>query len=406
MSRYHRIDMAYAFLLEKEKTAAPFSIEELAEYVGWTSESCKTYVSKRWFQYLNKRSDNKYDVRGISSLSQNNFRILHSQKLMEVNDVSERSLLIKKAKEFALLGVAVYNNPFTEVKTYGFIVNIVIAFTSLFHAIFHKNSIDFYYKDEQGNYLQIDGEYKAWELSTCCDQYWERTTPEKANLKFLIGLRNKIEHRNLPHIDLMVAGYCQAALSNFETLMVEEFGEHHALLTNLAIAMQLTRVATKQQEIALKIFQKDNYQVIKQFMETFNNDLCNDEILDSQKYRIRAFLIPKIGNHQNSSDLAIEFVNAKNLNADELANYNHAIALIKGVESPFKLRPKKVVDQVKEQIPEFNMSQHTRCWKQFKARPTKINPKFKGKYAAYIEGFDGYLYSQEWVNFLINELTK
>ncbi|MBK4561838.1 DUF3644 domain-containing protein, partial [Enterobacter hormaechei] len=54
---------------------------------------------------------------------------------------SERSLNLKKAREFALLAVATYNNPFTEFKTHGFIVNITIAFTALFHAIYAKKGV-------------------------------------------------------------------------------------------------------------------------------------------------------------------------------------------------------------------------------------------------------------------------
>ena len=60
----------------------------------------------------------------------------------------------------------------------------------------------------------IDGEEKSWELSECCDEYWPGVeAAEKFNLKFLIGLRNKIEHRSLPAIDLAVSGECQSALS-------------------------------------------------------------------------------------------------------------------------------------------------------------------------------------------------
>lgn len=407
MSRYELVDLAYDFLLDKEKTKSLFSIEELSTFTGWMPQSCKTYLSKRWFQYIHKKEKNRYFTIGIISLSKDDFRNLHSQKITESTDSSETGLLIKKAKEFALLAVATYNNPFFELKTHGFILNIVIAFTSLFHAIFTKNSIDFFEKDINCNNILIDGDYKLWGLRDCCEKYWNgKQTPEKANLGFLIGLRNKIEHRNLPHLDLMVAGYCQAALSNFETILVDEFGAKYALVANLAIAMQLTKVALNQQIEAMKCFQKENYQVIKQYMETFNNDLNNEEILDSQKYRIRAFLIPKIGNTAKSSELAIEFVNANNLNEEELASYNHAIALIKGIEHPYKLKPGKVVFEVQKVFPSFNMSQHTAFWKKHRVRPPKNKPGFKSKYSAFIEGFDGYLYSKDWVNFIINILKE
>lgn len=406
LSRYDKVDLAYEFLLQKEISGNAFSIEELAKNTGWKFESCRTYISKRWFQFLTKIDNGKYVTQGIQSIGKENFRHIHSQTLIGTKINSEQAHLIRKAKEFALLAVSTYNNPFTELKTYGFIVNIVIAYTSLFHAIFNKRSIDYFYKDPKtGSYTQIDGDKKAWELKTCCKEYWgNQQTPEKINLDFLIGLRNKIEHKNLPHLDLIVAGYCQAALGNFESILINEFGESHALIANLAIAMQLTKVATDQQIHAMKAFQKENYQAIKDYMETFNDDLSMD-VLDSQKYRIRVLLVPKIGNHKNSSDLAIEFLDAKNLSGDELQNYNRGIALIKGVELPYKLKPKRVVEKVKEHIPHFNMASHTRAWKQYKARPSKINQNYKGKHAGYVEGFDGYLYTEEWVKFLIEKYS-
>lgn len=60
-------------------------------------------------------------------------------------------------------------------------------------------------------------------------------------------MRNKIEHRSLPAIDLAVCGECQSALINFENILVEEFGDEHALTASLAIAMQLTRVSEQAQ---------------------------------------------------------------------------------------------------------------------------------------------------------------
>lgn len=406
MSRLDRVYLAYDFLVAMEKSGKSFSINELADFVGWEVKSCTTYVSKRWFQYVSKKEAG-YTSTGVSSLSREEFCNLHSQKLRNVKDYSEKGQQLQKAKEFALLAVTVYNNPLITLKTHGFIINIIIAFTSLFHAIFNKNGIDYFSKDNSGNNIIIEGDNKTWELNECCEQYWKGVhTPEKSNLKFLIGLRNKIEHRNLPELDLLVAGYCQSALSNFENILVDEFGDEHALFANLAIAMQLTRMATEDQARAMKNFQKENYRVVKEYMETFNTDLNNEEILESQKYRLRVFLIPKIGNASSSSDLAIEFVNAKDLDDDELRNYNQAIALIKGVESQYKLRPGKVVERVKKHVDYFNMAAHTSCWKEYKARPSGIKKKFKGKYAAYVEGFDGYLYSNDWVDFLIKELTK
>jgi hypothetical protein len=405
MSRYGKVDLAYEFLVRKEQESEVFTIEQLVYATGWKVETCRTYPSKRWHQYVKKDGD-QYSSSGISFLSREEFRAVHSQKLQQTADFSSKGILLHKAKEFALLAVSTYNNPYTEFKTYGFIVNIVIAYTALLHAAFEKKGVNYFHLDDDENPIFIDGEEKAWELSECADNYWKGIqSPEKSNIKFLIGLRNKIEHRSLPAIDLAVSGECQSALSNFETLLVEEFGDEHALTASLAIAMQLTRISEQAQIDALKQLQKDNYRVVREYMETYRNDL-NDDVVQSQKYRVRAFLVPKLGNHAKSSDFAVEFINVNKLTEDELQNYEQGVAFIKGVENPFKLRPSKVVELVSKKIDHFNIALHTKCWKLYESRPRGTERNFKGEYAAFVEGFEGYLYSTQWADFLIKELKN
>ena len=403
MSKYEKVDLAYEFLIGRERQGEAFTVAQLAERTGWKVETCRTYPSKRWHQYVEK-DGNQYTSSGVSFLSKEEFRAVHSQKLQQTTDMSAKGMLLYKAKEFALLAVSIYNNPYTEFKTYGFIVNINIAFTALFHAIFEKRGEDYFHRDARGNAVIVDGDKKAWELSECCDKYWQRVeSPEKVNLNFLIGLRNKIEHRNLPAIDLAVAGECQSALNNFEELIVQEFGDSHALTASLAIAMQLTRVSEQAQVDALKQMQKENYKVVKEYMETFRRDL-DEDIVQSQKYRLRAFLVPKLGNHATSSDLAVEFINVNKLSQAELAHYEQAVAFIKGVENPYRLKPSRVVELVAKSFKDFNMALHTKCWKFYNARPRGEEHAFKGDYSAFMEGFDGYLYSMKWVKFLEAEL--
>lgn len=257
-------------------------------------------------------------------LSKEEFRAVHSQKLQQTADLSGKGILIHKAREFALLAVSVYKKPYTEFKTYGFIVNIIIAYTSLLHAIFENRGTEYFHLNDGGQPLLIDGEEKAWELMECTEQYWPSIeSPEKANIKFLIGLRKKIEHRSLPAIDLAVTGECQSALSNFENILVEEFGDDYALTASLAIAMQLTRISEQAQIDALKQIQKENYKVVREYMETYRNDL-NDNVVQSQKYRVRAFLVPKLGNHAKSADMAVEFINFDSLSEEELHNYERS----------------------------------------------------------------------------------
>lgn len=405
MIRYDKVELAFNFFCIKEKDKKNFTLNELAQYTGWKIPTCRTYVSKRWHHLIKSLETGLYYSEGISALTLNEFVSLHRQKFIVNQSNSNLTELLNKARDFALLAVGVYNNPLFKLKTYGYIVNICIAFTALFQAILVKREIDIFEKDKEGNFIEIDGEKKYISLKECCNLYWnESSTPERENLNLLIGLRNRIEHKDLPHLDLLVAGYCLSSLSNFEDILIHEFGQEYALMAHLAIALQLTKSSIAQQDAALKAFQKENYKFIREYIKQFSEKLDLD-VAGSQRFRLNVFLVPKIGNNLNTSDLALEFVDATKMSEEDLKNYDTGIALIKGVKSPFKYRPGKVVELIKDKDPGFNMSIHTQLWKKHKARPQKINKSFQRKYSGYVEGFDGYLYTMEWVDFLISILN-
>ncbi|MEX5485294.1 hypothetical protein IC611_01955 [Proteus mirabilis] len=46
MSRFQKVDLAYKFLVEKEKAGESFTIDQLAKFTGWKEQSCRTYPSK------------------------------------------------------------------------------------------------------------------------------------------------------------------------------------------------------------------------------------------------------------------------------------------------------------------------------------------------------------------------
>jgi hypothetical protein len=58
-------------------------------------------------------------------------------------------VLLQKARESALLAVETYNRPTASFRSGAYIVLMVIAWTSLFHAIFLRKRIRPYYKSSQ-----------------------------------------------------------------------------------------------------------------------------------------------------------------------------------------------------------------------------------------------------------------
>lgn len=416
MRKHEKIRLAYRFFCQAEKESRVFTLNEISSYVGWNIQTVNTYKTKRWHMFLEVQ-DGGYLCKGVSSISEEIFVKMHSQKLETYDEVlrprftPEIDLLIDKSRESALLAIQIYNNPLASFRAYGYIVHMIIAYTALFHAIFEKGGIAYWYKDNEGNPKYTDGDFRYWELDKCLDCYFPgQTTPETANIKLFIGLRNQIEHRFIPLLDSDISGLCQALLINFEKLILKEFGSYFVLGQDLAISLQLTEF-TNLRRLALRKIQSAYYKDVQDYINSYRNHLP-DEINQSQDFCFRAFLIPIIGNHAQSSDIAIEFVRYDPNNPEEMAIYEKQVAFIRQklvkiqVADQGKLKPSDVVKLVKARTGvDFKTHHHTNAWKFYNVRSSPPSPETcNSKYCQFSEPFNAVIYNQAWVDFLCEKV--
>ena len=246
---------------------------------------------------------------------------------------------LEKARDSALLAVEIYNRPGTSFRSGGFIVMMCIAWTSLFHAIFFKRKIQPFYrkKNNRRHFEIVDGDKKAWELSTCLDVFWkDHNSAVKLNLQFFIPLRNKIEHRSMPGLDLRIFGECQALLFNFEDLLVSEFGSRYAINESLSMALQFSCHRNEEQLMSMRKLHRALAKDVLLYVDTFRSSLSDEQLQDMQ-YSYKVFLIPKPANRESSSDIAVEFVKYDPNNQEQIARIKKIIALIKPTNSPKSL---------------------------------------------------------------------
>ena len=323
--------------------------------------------------------------------------------------------LIKKSRDSAILAVDIYNKPATKFRSFSFIVLMSIAWTSLFHAIFERRGIKYFYRKSNSNrYIYINGQKKSWDLSICIKEYFkDKNPPVRENLQFFIGLRNQIEHRFLPALDLEILGECQALLINYEKLLTQKFGEYYSLGESLAIPLQLLTVDSKWRNKVLREIQSREYEAVKEYIDTFRYSL-DENIWDNVEYNFKVFLVPKLGNRQRSDDIAVEFVPYDKDKPEEMEKYKKVAAFIKEkqvpVVNPGKLKPGQVSQRIKQtiNITFHPSSHHARCWKYYKVRPSsnsRFPEKTKVKYCQYDVAHGDYVYTEEWVEFLISELS-
>ena len=253
-------------------------------------------------------------------------------------------------------------------------------------------------------------------METCLKNYYKgETPPERENLSFIIGLRNQIEHRHFPALDFNIYGECQALLINYEKALTSHFGKELSLNGTLAIPLQMISVNPEWKIKALKELQRKEYNNIKEFINTFRENLAED-IWKSEDYSFRVFLIPKIGNRNKSSDIAVEFVPYDPSKPDEMKKYEKITTLIKDKKVPVQnkgyLKAGEVAKKVKEGlgIEVFHPSlQHVCCWRYYKVRPETQSDspeKTTSKYCIYDEAHNDYIYTKECVKYLLDKCSS
>jgi hypothetical protein len=326
---------------------------------------------------------------------------------------------LEKCRSAAIAAVDVYNRPGPRFRTAQYLVLITISWTALLHATFyHRGRRPWYRKKAAATgrgvrYVKVDGEPKHWELSECLKQHFgDKNPPERTNLEFLLGLRNKVEHRHLPELDAALYGECQAALLNLEDLLVREFGQRYGLAEQLAVSLQFSQMIPEEKSRATKALASSAATSVKDYVEKFRANLPGP-VLNSMKYSFSVFLVPKVANRASAADVAVQFVRVDEASAEELARMEKLNVLIREKRIPIAnlglFKPGEVVYEVRQRLPyRFSMDAHTRAWRHHKVRPKGADAhpeRTVPEYCVYDDVHEDYVYTPAWVEKLIRDLS-
>lgn len=416
MANQDAVDDSYRFLTKCERSSRTFSLQELCEETGWSRSTPRTYLSKKWGEWITK-DNGGYRVAGLIALTLDEYR-RHMSQRQDVSKEPSRPMLseqverlVMKARQAAVLALDIYNRTGTEFRTEGYVVMMVVAWTAALQAIFERDGVDYIHRDDDGEPILIDGEPKAWALSECLRKHFgDATPPARKNLDFVIGLRNKIEHRFVPAIDAKVAGECQALLLNLDRLLSGEFGDYYSISDTLSVPLQTSTLSSTSRAMAMRELQAGHYDEVMEYVESFRSELP-DAVYSDPSYSFRVYLIPKVGNHESSSDLAFEFVKFDPDNPDDMKALEHQVTLIRDRQVPVanagKYRPSGVADKVAEKLgKEFSVNHHTYAWKYYEVRASGIDPdKCKVEYCQFDSAHQDYIYTDKWVDFLVDKLS-
>jgi hypothetical protein len=291
---------------------------------------------------------------------------------------------------------------------------MIIAWTSLYHAIFiRRRTRPYYRKPDSPRFQKIDGEYKYWELGECLAQAFKGDNPPlRKNLEFFIVLRNKIEHRSIPELDPEVFGECQAMLMNYESLLCSEFGDRYAIHGGLTFSLQFARSTSPGQRAATSLSPNRSYKTVRKFIDTYRSSLTTD-VLSDLEYSFKVYLVPKIGGHASKDAVAIEWVPYDPSKPEEMERYEKVVAMIKtkqvSVANLGLHNSGEVVQKVSQRLGKpFNQHHHLKCSRHFAVRPARgaTDPaQCNSTYCLYDTRHRDYGYTDAWISFLIEKLS-
>ncbi len=298
--------------------------------------------------------------------------------------------LLRKSREAALNAVQTFNNPLTTFKAETFIVLMVIAWMYLLHAYYHRKGVEYRYYEKgskRRKFVRLkSGAFKYWELEQCLkDKDCPLDRPTKLNLRFLIGLRNEIEHHRSAGIDERLSGRYLACCLNYERYICKLFGERHPLGSAVAFTLQFRDLKTTATSDEAEAPLPAN---VTKYLQEFDAEL-SDEDMKSSSFRYRFLFVPVVTSKKTQADKVIQFV-PPDSNLGRSIHDKYQQVMLQEVERPKRL-PSEIVKLMNDEgYTRFKIHHHVDLWK-------NLDGKNPGKGYGVLVANTWYWYDR-WVN--------
>jgi len=257
---------------------------------------------------------------------------------------SIRKELIAKSREASLCAIRTFNDPQVSFKSETYIVLMVIAWTYLLHAYYRSVRIEYRYYRRGPKRKVFDrtkrGAYKYWELERCLNESKSPIDKNTSNnLRFLIGLRNEIEHQMTQIIDNYLSGRYQACALNYNFYLKKLFGDKYGIDNQLTYSIQFIQLTEEQ--VSGPAPEAELPARLRAYITSFDKNLSEEEFNDL-RFSYRMIFTRKLVNRPGQADNVVEFIDPKS----ELAKKIDEVYWVKKeVEHP-KFRPSDVVVEV------------------------------------------------------------
>jgi hypothetical protein len=326
-------------------------------------------------------------------------------------DVAVWEPALQHARSACLAGLRIWNDPSATFRTGGFALHFVAAWNSLAIAVLEHNGREWRQLDDDGQpELTPDGAEKARSTLELVADVFVGTEHRglRENVRDWVGFRNSVAHRHLPALDTAVIPWAQAGLLNFENALAGQFGEAWALSEQLSVPLQLAGFRNPDIVASLRKLQAslplDVQAILTRAAE------ATPDLLADPTYQLRVAFLPAVPASGRSPDAVAYFVRPNEVPDELTKSLQRYVVLPKVVRPPRpNLGAKDVAAAVQSRIPyKFNRYQVVTAARALGVRPPAdaMDPAATDlRYCEWVPAAKLYLYNQDWIDRLVNELS-
>ena len=232
-----------------------------------------------------------------------------------------------------------------------------------------------------------------------------RCSPRPALTSPLIEIRNAVAHRHLPALDPLVIPLAQAGLLKTEAVLVDVFGTEYALGDRLSVPLQLSGFRDPDVLTSRKRLQASLPLDVQAILSSVYD--APADLLVDPTYMMRVAFVPMVPGSGRSPDVVAYFVRPGAVTSELEETLDRYIVLPKPMKRP-NFNATQVIDEVQRRTGcKLNTIQHAQVSRALGVRPGRGEPDatLSIKYAEYITSFKRYLYSQAWIDLLVEKLS-
>lgn len=315
---------------------------------------------------------------------------------------------IHHTRESCLGALRIWNDPTATFRTGAFSLLFVTAWNSLAIALLTRAGKEWRKLDKVGNVKMVQGAEQSRDTADLITEalMGDERQGLRENVRFWIDLRNAVAHRHLPALDVPVIPYAQAGLLNLEGVLTEDFGPDYSLAESLSVPLQLSGfrdpgvlASRRKLQAALPL---DVQAVLSRA------DEATPELLADQTFVLRVAFVPAMPASGRSPDAVAYFIKPGEVPAELGEALERYVLLPKvAMGSRPNLSAREVMSEVIRRTGfKFHSILHAETARRLGARPPQGQEEATVdlRYAEYITSFKRYLYSQAWIDLLVEKL--